>query len=481
LQEKEPQIVYCPRSSIENRTDEITLPGSLEAGDEQSVSVFTLVDCGAERNFADFYFCKQNGIEMIRLPSRLVLRLLDGSRPETGVIDYYVILPIRIHDTFYKVPCLVTRLDPKHPVVLGMTFLNDEFPQYVELLRNIGKRESLGGSTDETPRTLSVPAIPDITDPATSVKENPIALQPSRDPKAAFSAGGLLSAIEAEENRRKASLEEANTLLRLRAATVHRLEEFEETLAMRAASINGLTRNAEDWLDSIPDYAKRFAASVFSDGSARDLPPSRPGLDCTITVRDGEKLSACKLYDMSKEQLTTLRQILDEQLEKGFIQPSCAGNASPVFFVNDKASSSRGVDQLGLVVDYRDLNSKILLDEEYVYSNNTTGMVYATKENSEMIDRVASLTSLSRKQVLQAMSNERKRLKSQGYKDCDLKLIATTGGLSKQIEEVRQSLQVSVEQEQCPSHVVDQLQELESVVVCNPRTLDNQTLTPFTI
>jgi hypothetical protein len=59
-----------------------------------------------------------------------------------------------------------------------MTFLNDEFPQYVELLRNIGKRESLGGSTDENPRTLYVPAMPDITDPATSVKEKPIALQP---------------------------------------------------------------------------------------------------------------------------------------------------------------------------------------------------------------------------------------------------------------------------------------------------------------
>jgi hypothetical protein len=79
------------------------------------------------------------------------------------------------------------------------------------------------------------------------------------------------------------------------------------------------------------------------------------------------------------------------------------------------------------------------------------------------------------------MSDERKRLKRQGYKDSDLKLIATTGGLSMEIEEVRQSLQVYVEQEQCPSHVVAQLQELESVVVCNPRTLDNQTLTPFPI
>jgi hypothetical protein len=138
---------------------------------------------------------------------------------------------------------------------------------------------------------------------------------------------------------------------------------MEETLAMRAASVNGLTRNAENWLESIPGFAKRFASSVFSDEAARELPPSRPGLDCAITVKEGEKLSSCKLYDMSKEQLSTLRNILDEQLEKGFIQPSSAGNASPVFFVTDNASASRGVDQLRLVVDYRDLNSKMLLDE----------------------------------------------------------------------------------------------------------------------
>jgi hypothetical protein len=108
-------------------------------------------------------------------------------------------------------------------------------------------------------------------------------------------------------------------------------------------------------------------------------------------------------------------------------------------------------------------------------------MVYATKDNNDKIDRVASLTSLSRKQVLQAMSNERKRLKGQGYKDSDLTLIETTGGLSKQIREVTQSLQVYVENKQCPSHVVAQLQELQSVVVCNLHTVGDQKLTQFTI
>jgi hypothetical protein len=38
--------------------------------------------------------------------------------------------------------------------------------------------------------------------------------------------------------------------------------------------------------------------------------------DCAITIREGEKLSSCKLYDMTKEQLNTLRQILDENQKK---------------------------------------------------------------------------------------------------------------------------------------------------------------------
>jgi hypothetical protein len=110
VQKEESQIVYCPRSSIQNRTDEITLLGVLKAGDERSVSLFALLDCGEMRNFVDFYFCKRYGIKMIRLPSRVILRLLDGSKPEKGVIDFYAMLPLRVNDTFYQVPSLVTRL-----------------------------------------------------------------------------------------------------------------------------------------------------------------------------------------------------------------------------------------------------------------------------------------------------------------------------------------------------------------------------------
>jgi hypothetical protein len=131
----------------------------------------------------------------------------------------------------------------------------------------------------------------------------------------------------------------------------------------KVGSVNGLTGNAVGWEKSIPTEFNRFVDTVFSDESARKLPPHRPGLDAEVTLKEGEKLWQCKLFDMPKDQLQILKQYLDEQLAKGFIRPSNSPVASPVFFVTDKASQSRGVSQLRLVVDYRILNSKIVLDE----------------------------------------------------------------------------------------------------------------------
>jgi hypothetical protein len=92
-------------------------------------------------------------------------------------------------------------------------------------------------------------------------------------------------------------------------------------------------------------------------------------------------------------------------------------------------------------------------------------MVYASKDTKESIDRVVSLTSLSRKQVVQAMSNERKRLKAQGYKEADLRLIGTTGGLSKQLEDIKRSLQACIDKKHRPCHVEDELSEVASMMV----------------
>jgi hypothetical protein len=92
-------------------------------------------------------------------------------------------------------------------------------------------------------------------------------------------------------------------------------------------------------------------------------------------------------------------------------------------------------------------------------------MVYAGKDTKESIDRVVSQTSLSRKQVVQAMNNERKRIKAQGYNDADLRLISTTGGLSKQLADIKRSLQACIDKKHRPSQLEDELSEVASMVV----------------
>lgn len=178
-----------------------------------------------------------------------------------------------------------------------------------------------------------------------------------------FLAGRDLSPEETKVLQdRKDAYVHLSTLISARTAVISRLTEM-NTVTARNASVNGLTGNADNWIETIPPQFRRFADTVFSDESAKKLPPSRPGIDCAIDIKEGETLSTCKIYDMSQEQLNTLKAIIDEQISKGFIRPSKSTASSPVFFVKDKASASRGVEQLRLVVDYRSLNAKIKMDE----------------------------------------------------------------------------------------------------------------------
>lgn len=101
----------------------------------------------------------------------------------------------------------------------------------------------------------------------------------------------------------------------------------------------------------------------FLDASASVLPKLRPGTDAEIRLKDGEKFWTSNLYDMNEEQLQALKALLDVELERGFIRESCSPVSSPVFFVTDPSSQSRGKGQLRLVVDYRRLNQKIVLGE----------------------------------------------------------------------------------------------------------------------
>jgi hypothetical protein len=81
-------------------------------------------------------------------------------------------------------------------------------------------------------------------------------------------------------------------------------------------------------------------------------------------------------------------------------------------------------------------------------------MVFATKENYENINRVVELTCLSREQVVQAMSNERERLKAQ-----------ENGRLGGQLKDLRVSLQDCIDRGHCPSGLHDEVKDVAQMMV----------------
>jgi hypothetical protein len=159
-------------------------------------------------------------------------------------------------------------------------------------------------------------------------------------------------------------LEKHAACLRIRAIINEALDGLAHDAHVRRSAtegdpgVRGLTGNKEGWLETIPPEYRHLADTLFSDTAAGILPPHRPDSDCTIKLREGEVLKTCKLYDMSKEELEQLKKLLDLELERGFIRPSQSASSAPVFFVKDPGSH-----QLRLVIDYRDLNSKIELDD----------------------------------------------------------------------------------------------------------------------
>jgi hypothetical protein len=93
-------------------------------------------------------------------------------------------------------------------------------------------------------------------------------------------------------------------------------------------------------------------------------------------------------------------------------------------------------------------------------------MVYATAENRATITETAIATGLSWDKVVRAMSNERRRLKRMGYTEADLQLINTTGGLSKELDDIKKSLQTWVDQKRCPDNLQQELLDVALLVVC---------------
>jgi hypothetical protein len=358
---EEPPIICTFTHGNVEIANSLSQKGSLElVGDKlEVVEIDLLMDTGANWNLVSLDFVASLGKYIVFTPLLRPIRLDGVNGPGKDYVTHTCLLPLRLrNDHFSEETFAIAPLGIKQNLILGLPWLEKHAADSIDILKSFGKALEILPLVDIKPASAAY-----ITMPASEDKDSsaPIPCPPCSSTATAFSAGGVIAAIDSEIFFRNARTEKAVVCLSAIAAITHELDDRHAMLALVASSgpgVRGLTGNALDWLNSIPKMFHQFAHSVFSDEAAAKLPPSRPGFDCVIKLKEGAKLSNASIYNMSSEQLTILKQLLDVELEKGFIEPSDAPHSSPVFFVTDPTTK-----QLRLVVDYRGLNAQTIFDD----------------------------------------------------------------------------------------------------------------------
>lgn len=108
-------------------------------------------------------------------------------------------------------------------------------------------------------------------------------------------------------------------------------------------------------LKKIPVEYKEYE-DLFREGPKNEALPKHQPWDHEIPLEEGKTPPFGPLYQQSEKELAILKEYIDVNLEKGFIEPSTSPAASPVLFVPKKNGKLR------LCVDYRALNAITIKD-----------------------------------------------------------------------------------------------------------------------
>ena len=246
-------------------------------GDELEVKAF--LDSGASLNAIDKGYLRSVGLSASCVPLRdpVTTVLFDGTLCRNAY-THRIRLSYRIGEQVFEDWFHVGKVHGDQPMCLGLDWLQRYNPiidwtkQTITEVRTGPAKGVTLVRAGNTFRAEHVSLFPgnELADPLPGF--------PSTDVSAAFSAGGVLSAIEAEQARRDLATHQAFVLLSARSACIDRLEENRAVFARSSApapAVRGLTDPNEDWKSSVPSLFWRFE-SVFSPVSAGKLPPHRP-------------------------------------------------------------------------------------------------------------------------------------------------------------------------------------------------------------
>ena len=336
------------------------LPASLILKGKEPIPSYAMTDSGAEgKGFIDESWAKSQNLQFRPLKRPFEIEVFDGRPAESGQITHYIRAGLRIADHYQKnMLFYVTRL-ASYPMVLGMPWLKQHDPQVGFAAHTFTFNSPYCQKFCNTPaKPAKIKALQTV--PKKFLRQLEQNIPPSLRRKDILPIS--LQAVRLYSQR-----------TRCRFFTVT-LEQIDRALQDKSEDLR------------LPEELQEFQ-DVFSPKEAEKLPPHRAG-DHHIELIPGGKLPFGPLYGMSREELTALREWLDENLRKGFIRPSSSPVASPVLFVKKPGGGLR------FCVDYRALNN-ITVKDRYPLPlikeslNNLSGMKYFSR-----IDIVSAFNNL---------------------------------------------------------------------------------------
>lgn len=372
------------------------------ATSKKACTLKALVDTGAtgyafiDENTAHA-ICDTLDIEPIRLPKPKPIRGFDGkmARPVT-----HAIYPsLKVHDHYESTaPMLITRLG-QHQIILGKPWMNKHHVQLDMGTDKItfapGRCTHFGAPSptdDPVKKSSSRATQPSIaaglsepTPQTPSGKEVPRYIPPHKRDTSTLLVGKVPTALLTRKLYRrhtaagKTNLRATSTLESMSetpfemnlisGAAFHSLARDKETkfgaLSMyeinqairhldrskdeNALSLNEMDSTTREELKHLVPQEYHDFLDVFDRTKADELPPHRP-YDHKIELTGEGSLPRSRLRPISDWKLKEVKKYLEENLQKGFIVPSCAPYASPILFAEKKDGSLR------FCVDYRKLN-----------------------------------------------------------------------------------------------------------------------------
>jgi len=93
------------------------------------------------------------------------------------------------------------------------------------------------------------------------------------------------------------------------------------------------------------------------------------------------------------------------------------------------------------------------------------GMIWATPDTEDDIQDIMNSTGLTRKTLLQAMSNEQKRYRGEGYSDDDLKGLRVSNNLVLKLDNACEALSVCIQSGSLPTGADKKLKRIANLVV----------------